>query len=387
MSQSGDDQRFRSNFLAIVSHELNTPLMGIMGALQMLEENFPQEKEYIPILRKNAERMRERVNNLLELSRADAGALRVRLGEVDIENFIYLQHDLLKDRVHQYGFEFNLQLEGDLPKVCADAKRIGKVFESLVLNAMKFSSAKRPDQEAPLIRVRLALETVGAVPPAYFPKDKDLQTGLYIVTSISSSLPAIGEKPDHFEQLFEPFSPWRDVDTRPKEGMGIELALAREILLAHAGFIWASDAEFNGEGWVFRFAIPVLSREDEIDLIVNNRLFTGLGNSKVSLLLIQPSATDMAARGVKISSLVAQVQQLLFRSSDSLFTVPETGELMILMDDCDALSAVRVGERLVKSLLEALPHVAILWSAVTAPDNGTSAEQLLGAARSSWRQG
>jgi two-component system, NarL family, sensor histidine kinase BarA len=317
MDQKSSAEKYRSNFLAIVSHELNTPLMGILGSLQLLEEQFPQEHENIPTLRRNAERLRERINNLLELSRADAGSLRVRLSEVDFENFIYLHNDVLSERVAKAGYALDCKVENDLPRACADPKRMSKVLESLVTNAIKFSSSPNPGDPQPRVNISLSMESASVIPREYIVPGEKSVTGLYLVVTVCSSQPSIGERPENFEQLFEPFSPWRDVDTRPKEGLGVELALAREVLIAHSGFIWATDPLAAGEGWVFRFALPVLSREDELNLIINSRLYNGWDTlAKISLLLIQPEREALGVDGSKVSELANQVQSLLFRSSD-----------------------------------------------------------------------
>ena len=67
-NQALENERFRSNLLSIISHELNTPLTGILNAISMPEERFAAEKEYIPMLRRNAERLRKTVENLLEMA-------------------------------------------------------------------------------------------------------------------------------------------------------------------------------------------------------------------------------------------------------------------------------------------------------------------------------
>jgi hypothetical protein len=164
----------------------------------------------------------------------------------------------------------------------------------------------------------------------------------------------------------------------------VELALAREILLAHSGFIWAGEPEHSGEGWSLRFALPVLSREDELDLIIHNRLFSGFSTlEKVSLLMIQLLPTQ--GESVSIATLAQEIKSLLFRSSDALFTVPETGEALILMDDCDSDNAKKVGQRLASSLQQSLPHASLVWSTATGPDDGADAAKLLSYARSHWR--
>lgn len=376
---------FRSNLLSIVSHELNTPLTGIINSIVMLEERFPQEQEFLPMLRRNTERLKKTVENLIEISRVDAGTMRVRLSELDLGNFILARKETLKLPLSKKQFDYEVEVEEDLPHVCADIKRLGHVFDSLVLNAAKFSDPTFLKQgERATITAKLSLERGDDLPAGLF-SSKEKKTGMYLVVSVQSSLPSIGENPQHFEQLFEPFSPWRNADTRVREGLGVELAIAKEILLAHEGFIWADMPKSREEGgWKFLFALPLLSRLDELNLVINNRLFTAIGAlSKMSLLLLRPepgqflSADDQP----KISKAL---QKVLFRSSDSLFWIQDIGEYAILMDDCDHEGGERVAKRLLEALKKELPGLAFMWAMATGPDDGANASELLEKARSSW---
>lgn len=381
-----DNERFRSNLLSIISHELNTPLTSILNATTILEERFPAEKEFIPMLRRNAERLRKTIENLIDISRVDAGTLRVRLGEIDLGNFLLARKEVLRSSLERQRFRLELNLEEDLPHVCGDTKRLAHVFDALVLNAVKFSHASTLKKgEWAEVRVALRLEPASALPGGLF-SSKEKKTGMYLVVGVQSSLPSIGGGPERFEQLFEPFSPWRDADTRQREGLGVELAIAKEILLAHEGFIWAdiADAKRN-EGLKFVFALPLLSRVDELDLVVNNRLFTSIGAlSKMTLMLLRPEPGYSA--GSEDEPRVAQaLRKVLFRSSDSTFWIEDTGEFAILMDDCDHDGAVRVAERLLVSLRDHMPEARFLWAVATGPDEGSNAAELLKKARSSWR--
>jgi nitrogen-specific signal transduction histidine kinase len=383
-----DNERFRSNLLSIISHELNTPLTGILNAITMLEEKYPEEKDFLPMLRRNSERLRKSVENLLEISRVDAGTLRVRLSELDLENFLLGRKDVLKDALSRQRFSLELEMEEDLPHVCGDIRRLTHVFDALVLNAVKFSHAGHLKAgESGVVSVNLTLEPVSGLPPGLLSK-REKKTGMYLLVCVQSSLPSIGESPESFEQLFEPFSPWRDADTRVKEGLGVELALAKEILLAHEGFIWA-DLPPAGDtgGWKFCFALPLLSRVDELDLVVNNRLFTAIGAlSKMSLFLLRPEP------GFQVSNedqrrISKALQKVLFRSSDSTFWIQDTGEYSILMDDCDHEGGERVAKRLLTQLKAEIPEIHFLWSLVTGPDDGSSARELLDKARHRWQPG
>ncbi len=378
------NEQFRSNLLSIVSHELNTPLTGILNALAMLEEKYPEEQQYIPMLRRNSERLRRSVENLLEISRVDAGTLRVRLSELDLENFLLARKDALKAVLAAQKYHLELEIEEDLPRVCGDMRRLTHVFDSLVLNAVKFSNGVGAELGG-VVYANLSLQGASALPPGIF-SSRERKTGMYLVTSVQSSQPSIGESPDSFEQLFEPFSPWRDADTRVREGLGVELAIAKEILLAHEGFIWADlPSTTDRKGWKFVFALPLLSRVDELDLVVNNRLFTAIGAlSKMSLLLLRPEPGYEAQPGDE-QKISKALQKVLFRSSDSTFWIQDSGEYAILMDDCDQEGGERVAVRLLGVLKSEIPHAAFLWSLVTGPDSGSNARELLEKARHQWR--
>lgn len=381
-----DNERFRSNLLSIVSHELNTPLTGILNALAMLEEKYPEDKDYIPMLRRNSDRLRKCIENLLEISRVDAGTLRVRLSELDMENFLLGRREALKDLLEKQQFSVILNLEEDLPRVCGDIRRLTHVFDSLVLNAVKFSSgASLAPGERGSVRVSLTLEPVTTLPPGLL-SSREKKTGMYLMVCVQSSLPSIGESPDSFEQLFEPFSPWRDADTRVRDGLGVELAISKEILLAHEGFIWA-DLPDGGDykGWKFLFALPLLARVDELDLVVNNRLFTAIGAlSKMSMLLLRPEPGFEIKKGDEQRISVA-LQKVLFRSSDSTFWIQDTGEYVVLMDDCDHDGAERVANRILATLKTEIKEIKFLWSLITGPDEGSNARELLEKAQDRWR--
>lgn len=382
-----DNERFRSNLLSIVSHELNTPLTGILNSLAMLEEKFPEEQVYIPMLRRNSERLRRSIENLLEISRVDAGTLRVRLSELDMENFLLGRRDVLRSQLGKQKFSIEMELEEDLPRVCGDIRRLAHVFDILVLNAVKFSHGGHlKKDETGVVHVSLSIEPVASIPPGLL-STREKKTGMYLLVCVQSSLPSLGESPDSFEQLFEPFAPWRDADTRVKEGLGVELAIAKEILLAHEGFIWADLPDENSDrhGWKFCFALPLLSRVDELDLVVNNRLFTAIGAlSKMSLLLLRPEPGYQQKEGDE-QRISRTLQKVLFRSSDSIFWIHDTGECAILMDDCDQEGGARVAIRLLATLKTEMPDIGFLWSLVTGPDAGSNARELLEKARDRWQ--
>ena len=380
--QGGDDPEYRSNLLALVSHELNTPLTGVLNAITVLEQKYPEDREYLPMLRRNAERLRHSVENMLRLADADAGILRVHLSETKLENVLLHEMERMKNHLERQGFRFAHSLEADLPTVCADPARLGRVVDTFFANAVKFSDKARGKGKTFEVKLELALRSIDEVRERLHGSDIEKKTGTFLVVRVASSLPSLGEPPDSYDELFEPFGPWKDVLSREKEGLGVELALAREILLAHNGFIAAGPPERAGEGMAFYLGLPVLSRQDELEFVINNRIHGALGNlSKTSLIVLRPGPGS----GADLRSLEEEVRNLLYRSSDSVFSNPASGELTIVMDDCNARGAEKLAERLANDLKRAAPRVDFVFGAATGPDDGATARELLDRATHSWR--
>ena len=362
-------KNYRSSLLGLVSHELNTPLTGIYNAIALLEETHPEEKS-LAVLKKSADRLKYTIDNILEASKADAGLLKVRLSEISVANVVLMKLQQLSKTIKNAGFLLEKEIEEDLPTVCADSFRIAKVVELIVQNIIQFSLVHREQkvQEIPRIKVQVSLEE-------FAEEFKSTNKGIQVTISTNTAISKEGK--EVLEHIFEPFYPWKNVLDRKQEGLGLELSLAKEIMIAHDGLIWLDDLRFC-------FALPLLSRADELEMVIHNRLYGGLGIlEKLSLLLLKPKQDFDKESATKFAQTVSG---LLFRSSDSAFMVPETGELTVIMDDCHAEAAKKVAERLLHELVEKYPETAFLWSTATGPDDGSSAEELLDRARGRWQK-
>lgn len=383
-SNDSIDLKYRSNLLALISHELNTPLTGIVNAISVLEGERLENPEFLDMLKRNADRLRTTVDSLLELASADAGALRVHLTEASLENLIQAQEDALKSFLDTHGFSIQTVIEDQLPNVCIDPNRLGRALAALVEHAVLFAdkSASNPNEQK-LIRIEASLAPIDSVSQFLQSSDIREKTAMFLVVEVSSNIPTIGEV-DNFEELFEPFSPWRDVYTRGQDGIGVELALTKEIMLAHKGFVGVGPAERPEEGWVFRIGVPILSRVDELREVIDNRIHSGLGRlSKTSILLLRPTDQSLQKIG-DLRKIEQSISALLYRSSDSVFSIPSRGEVTIVMDDCNSDGAIRLGGRLTEELKDSMPELEFVWGTATGPDNGSSAEELLQFIRERW---
>ena len=240
-------ERLRTDFLGMVSHELRTPLTSIKGsAATVLAASAPldpaETRQFFRIIEEQADHMRGLINNLLDLSRIEAGNLSVVTEPTDIAAVI----DQARNAFLSSGYRnsVDVELAPGLPRVAADGKRIVQVLHNLFSNASKYSRDWSP------IQVTAWLE--------------DTQ----VVLSVSDE--GTGIASEHLPRLFTKFSHIDAGRDHRVGGHGLGLAICRGIVEAHGGRIWAeSDGEEDGTR--FRFTIPAVDesttspRVDHVD--------------------------------------------------------------------------------------------------------------------------
>jgi PAS domain S-box-containing protein len=226
-------ERLRSEFLGLVSHELKTPLTAIKGSAAMaLGAHEPldavQAQELFQIIDEQADRLRDMVDNLLDMTRIEAGSLSINLAAMDMRSVIEeVQTTFVRNGGPQ---ELKLSIQDDLPAVKADRRRITQVLSNLLSNASKLSPPTAPiniemQQDATQVTIHVRDHGRG------IPKEK---------------LP----------HLFKKFSRIHEDAGRELSGTGLGLAICKGIVEAHGGRIWA-ESPGEGQGATFSFTLPV----------------------------------------------------------------------------------------------------------------------------------
>jgi PAS domain S-box-containing protein len=221
--------RIKDALVATVSHELRTPLTSIIGYLELLGSGAPLSEEdsrFVEIVRRNAARLQRMVEELLFLSRIDAGGLELDLEEVDVLELA--QAALGSADPAAAARRITLELEGPSTlRTRADANRLVQVFDNLISNAIKFTP------ERGCVKV-----SVGS----------DEGT---IVASVSDT--GCGIPQAEQSRLFERF--FRSSATRDVPGTGLGLTIVRAIVESHGGSIVCKSTP--GEGTTFIFTLPL----------------------------------------------------------------------------------------------------------------------------------
>lgn len=242
--------RLRATFLSRVSHELRTPLTSIQGFADFLLQNAgdlpPMVREYIEIIFNSARQLKFLVNDLIDIGRANAGALI--LGKQtcplptlvsDVVNRLQME---LRARRQTVTFDF----PDDLPPVEIDYERMVQVFSNLIGNASKFA----PEGGSIAIAAHLVRSSADLA-DRFAPPDITLPA--LVVTVLDSGA---GLSPDDAEQIFLPFYRTSSAKARKVDGYGLGLAIAQSLIEAHRGKIWAVPVP-PASGGCFRLTIPV----------------------------------------------------------------------------------------------------------------------------------
>jgi signal transduction histidine kinase len=220
----------KTRFLSTVSHELRTPLTSISGYLQLLEQGVvgeltPEQLGYVNVAQRNGDRLASLIDDLLMLSRFDAGRVDLKSEPVDLAAQL---RDLYQSMgpVAEKG-ESRLELEApDELVVDGDARRLQQSFANLVSNAIKFN---RKDGE---VRISAVARNGNAV--------------------IEVQDQGVGIPPEELQRIGERF--FRASTTADLPGTGLGLAITREIVERHGGSL-EIESEV-GEGSTFRISLP-----------------------------------------------------------------------------------------------------------------------------------
>jgi PAS domain S-box-containing protein len=218
--------QIKDEFMGMVSHELRTPLTVVIGALATaLDGRVSQEdrEELLKDASASAESLAGILNNMLELSRYQAGRLRLDRKAIRIADIA----DKAVQRVRRKydTHDIVLEMPKEIPKVNADAVRIEQVLYNLIENAVKYSP--------PGSRVRV-----------FGQRDKN-----GIVVGVSDS--GVGISSEDQKKLFEPFA---RLERSGGTGVGLGLVVCKRLVEAHGGRLWVESQP--GKGSIFLFTIP-----------------------------------------------------------------------------------------------------------------------------------
>jgi signal transduction histidine kinase len=241
--------RMKSEFVAIASHTMRTPMTSILGfASLLLEKNMTSESQekYLHSIQKESQRLTNILNDMLDLMNIEAGKIALKL--MPLEGM-----DLVKSIVAKTGEQMQREVavvggEKKIPRMIADRQKIAQVLHNLLMNAIQFSEGK----------IKVSVKKVNSIrfKPGYYHSGLNVDhPGLFpaIVFGVEDS--GIGIEYDQLDVIFDPFHKSNSENMRAHEGSGLGLTISRYIVEAHGGKVWVESKP--GKGSVFSFALPL----------------------------------------------------------------------------------------------------------------------------------
>ncbi len=254
--------RMKSEFLATMSHELRTPLNAIIGFSEALKDGLMGEmsvsqQDYIGDIFTSGQHLLSLINDILDLSKVEAGMMELELEEVDLKGLLSNSLSIVRDKAAAHHISLDLEIDDDLGTPQLDTRKTKQIVYNLLSNAVKFGEQ---GGRVTLSARRVSLGSVGILPGEWasyaFPL---VDTSYTEFVEICVRDTGIGISTENMARLFQAFSQIDSSLARKFEGTGLGLAMVKQLAELHGGTVAVASAV--GEGARFAAWLPLRTRE------------------------------------------------------------------------------------------------------------------------------
>lgn len=225
----------KENFMANMSHEIRTPMNAIVGFTNLLQRKSldNESKGYVQTIQKSGETLLTIINDILDLSKIEAGMMRIESAPFSIRGLLHSVETMFKTKATEKEVRLTTEVEDTLPDTLdGDAIRLTQILVNLIGNSLKFTSKGN-------IKIKITNEG---------------KQGDTIITGITVSDTGIGIEKEKLSHIFERFQQADDAVTRKFGGSGLGLSIVNELVLLQRGTINVMSEP--GKGTIFKLTIP-----------------------------------------------------------------------------------------------------------------------------------
>lgn len=238
--------RAKSDFLANMSHEIRTPMNSVLGFAELLDNMItdPEQKSYLKSIRSGGRALLEIINDILDLSKIEAGKMVVKPEPLSLSNLFVEMENFFRARMAQKNLQFNCRIEADFPAyIKMDAVRLRQILINLIGNAIKFT--ERGSIELLCSAVQL------------HPEEETVDFSLEVIDS------GIGIPPEQQQGIFNKFEQQFGLDSAKYGGTGLGLAICQNLTRLLGGSIELESCPGEGSTFRVKFTAVELTQEQK----------------------------------------------------------------------------------------------------------------------------
>lgn len=336
----------KTRFLATVSHEVRTPLNGVLGLLRVLDDDealTDKQKKYVQTAHQSAKQLLNILNEILDISKMEAGKLELELIPFNLKDTINGAIDLIRTQAESKSLRISATFDDEIDTLLlGDEGRIRQVLLNILSNAVKFTD------EGSITVTAKSLKC-----------DSN-----YVHAELLISDTGIGFESKNAETLFEPFSQLNQSSTRKASGTGLGLSICKHLVESMGGSITATSSQGHGATFSIYLELPRSSSKQSKEKIETS-LPVELGWEKVRVLIAEDSATNQLV----IQAMLANSGYQLDTANNGIEAVEALRNFnydIVLMDifmpELDGLQATQEIRK--KSINREVPIIALTANAM-----------------------
>lgn len=331
--EAEEANRMKSVFLSNMSHELRTPLNSILGLARLMLDDYQvtqdqRHKEYLDIMLRNGENLLELINDILDLTRIEAGREEMRFTPINTRDLIEKLALSITPLAQKKDLIFEIQTDEAPETIVTDQRRLNQILTNLLGNAVKFTEKGK-------ITLKCTEKTI---------EDRD-----YIVFSVIDT--GIGIPKGYEKLIFEPFKQVDGSYTRKYGGTGLGLSISQKLAQMLGGEISVFSELGKGSSFILTLPLDRRGKNRMPDEVWKKRLKAALLSNAEKPFATFPATADTtsAAKVSPAPSMTAVSSQQTAKTMkppvNAAFTASTTGQKILLIDD-DMLVLKELGARL-----------------------------------------
>lgn len=265
----------KENFLANMSHEIRTPLSGILGFTNLLQKRPLDETstEFVTSIQRSGENLMTIINDILDLSKIEAGMMRITPGIFSINGLLNSVETLFSERIKEKKLIISTKIETSIPDtLIGDATRLTQILVNLIGNAIKFTHQ-------------------GTINIEVYSKE---QNENQVILGFKIKDTGIGIVKEKLNEVFERFNQGEDSTTRNYGGTGLGLSIVKRLILLQDGDIEVSSEQ--GKGTTFSFYIPYNIAKEQLNSlpVTNIDSFKDISNTALRVLVADDNTINQS---------------------------------------------------------------------------------------------